>query len=124
MVALAEAKGRLSADEINLFQQVRQVVDALPHVELGSQKLGKRSLTPHLLVRALARVFGVSYRDGYYHLYTPHAWLETPEGNVIDVCPVGAVGAILVDCGRDSPLRTLYEPCAPSTFGSHCGGTT
>src|SRR4051794_40062925 len=102
MVALSESEGRLSADEINLFQQIRQVVDALPHIELGSRKLGKRSLTPHLLVRALARVFAVSYQDGYYHLDTPHAWLVTPEGNVIDVCPVGAVGAILVDTGPDS----------------------
>jgi hypothetical protein len=122
--ARAVANGRLSEVGLDLFEQIRRAVDALPAIELGSEKLGKRPLTPHLLVRALARAFGTSYQDGYYHLYIPHAWLVTEAGNVIDVWPVGGVGAVLVDTGPESPLRNLYEPCAPISFGEHFGGNT
>jgi len=124
MLALTGARSRLSDEEVNLYEQICHVVKALPPIEMGSARTGRRSLTPHLLVRALARVFGISYQDGYYHVYTPHAWLLTPAGNVIDVCPVGAIGAILVDTSPDSPLRTLYRPCSPNAFGEHFGGTT
>lgn len=68
-------------------------------------------LSCHILGRALAKVFSLQYRDGYFYPNYCHTWLLTPTGHIIDPYPVAILGGpILIDGLNFSPSHRLYIP--------------
>lgn len=102
----------IASEDVALFEKVRRAITHLPDVDLGVDEEGKKIiLSCHVLGRAVARVFGVRYVDGYFAHMFEHTWLLTANNSVMDVYPVGILGGpILVDNANTfAPGRFLYR---------------
>jgi hypothetical protein len=105
----------LTALDIEIFQKVHKLVEGLPDdIDLGSDDRGEKIvLSCHILVRALAKVLNLRYRDGYYHPNYRHSWLLTSDSQIIDAYPVATWGGPFMIDGNDeryTPARWLYLP--------------
>ena len=107
--------GRILKEDIVLFEKIGEAVRALPDVNLGVGADGKKIfLSCHILARALAQVFSLEFKDGYFYPNFEHSWLITSRDNIIDAYPVGMLissngGPILIDGDNCSPARWLYK---------------
>jgi len=103
---------RIPTEELSIFRKIEGVVSRLPSVDLGTDEEGnKMVLSCHILARAVAKVFGLEYVDGFYHQGFEHTWLMTKSRNIIDVYPVATVGGpIMMDMSVVfSPAHYLYK---------------
>ena len=103
----------LTAQDIEIFQKIRRLVEALPdNIDLGNDDRGEKIiLSCYILVRALAKLFTLRYRDGYLHPNYRHSWLLTLDGQIIDPYPVAIWGGpLMIDGSISSPARWLYLP--------------
>lgn len=109
------ARQFISDGEIALLEEVRNAVLRLPDIDLGVDEKGKPIIMScHILARALARVFRLKFKDGYFFLQYEHSWLVTIKGNVIDAYPIAMIGGpILMDGQVCSPSRRLYVESVP-----------
>ncbi len=84
----------LPEEDINLFEKIRIIVQAFPdNLDLGKDSKNKPvKLSCHILAHALGRPFTLEVKDGYFHPHYEHSWLETRNGHIIDVYPVGILG--------------------------------
>ena len=101
------------AEELAIFNKVRDVVTRLPDVDLGIDIVDKKPiiLSCHILARAIAKNFPLKVNSGYFARSYEHSWLTTASGHIIDVYPVATLGGpILIDGSRRSPARLLYTP--------------
>ncbi|TSC61490.1 MAG: hypothetical protein G01um101448_879 [Parcubacteria group bacterium Gr01-1014_48] len=101
----------IAREDIALFEKIRSAVQAFPDIDLGNDENGDHiMLSCHILARAIAHIFSLTCRDGYYYPNYQHSWVETMYGNIIDVYPVGVIGGpILVhEDPICSPSRNLY----------------
>ena len=103
-------------EDIDIFWQIKRLVDRLPDVDLGKDESGESVvLSCHILCRAIARLFELKVEDGLFADIFNHSWLVTNCGNVIDPYPVGILGGPIIVEGCDpfdtfSPARRLYRP--------------
>lgn len=100
----------IPTEEISLFEKIKKVVTELPDLDLGTNDKGESVvLSCHILGRALAKVFNIQYRDGYFYPNYCHTWLLTPTKHIIDPYPVAIIdGPILIDGQAFSPSRLIY----------------
>ena len=98
-------------EDLALFHKIEKIIQAMPEVDLGKDKEGKKIVVScHMITRALARFFPVRYRDGYFGEFNQHSWLITKNGLIIDPYPVAVVGGpILIDTRYMTPWRSLYH---------------
>jgi hypothetical protein len=98
----------IDAEDIQLFEKIRQTVQVLPDIDLGLDTSERPIvLSCHMLARAIGKAFGIKHVDGYFYPTFEHSWLLTSHNNIIDVYPVGILGGpILVDGSRIAP--SLY----------------
>jgi hypothetical protein len=82
----------------------------MPDLELGVDEDGDLiTLSCHMLARAVAKIFPVKVRDGYFAGRFSHSWVETEHGSVIDVYPVAVIGGPFMFEGSScSPQRIIY----------------
>lgn len=104
------AQSILPAGDVQLLMRIRQALEALPDVDLGVNEEGEEiTLSCHILSRAVAKVFSLKCRSGFYYPGFSHSWLVTASNNVIDVLPPGIVGGpILADGSPYSPSIKQY----------------
>lgn len=104
---------KVSEEDKKLLEVVRFVVEKLPEIDLGNDRLGQPIvLNCHMLARALAKELGLKYVDGKYADYTNHSWILTKgEGCVIDCYPAGSLGgpALHVAKFRSDPGFRLFK---------------
>ncbi len=98
--------------DIELFQQIREVVNAMDDIDLGYRE-GSDSivLSCHMLARAIGQCFNLKVQDGYFAVGSQHSWLLTPNGHIIDTYPVGIIGGPLLveNIYPRSPGQQLYK---------------
>lgn len=101
---------RISPDDLALFAQIKKSVEQMGDPELGLDEDGKPVvLSCHILARAVAKVFPVRVRDGYFAGYYDHSWVETFGGHLIDLYPVAVIGGpIMFEGSMASPQRRIY----------------
>ncbi len=83
------------AEEYDLFQKICLVVREMPDVDLGRNEQGDAiPVSSHMVTGALAANFSsVAVKDGFiFKNGSPHSWLETKSGLIIDPYPVAMVG--------------------------------
>jgi len=104
------ALSRLHKEDVKLFLKVRDAINHLPNIDLGVDGDKKKIvLSCHILARAVAIVFDLELVSGYLYPDYEHSWVTTPNGNIIDVYPVGVFGGpFLVDGTEYSPSRWHY----------------
>lgn len=104
----------IPVSDLELFAQIRQVVVDMIDPDLGIDEDGETIvMSCHMLARALAKIFPVSVRDGYFAGGYEHSWLETAERNLIDPYPVAVIGGpIMFDGNIASPSRQIYRKCS------------
>lgn len=111
------ASCKFEPEEKAIFYRIQEAVDKLPDDldkgALGFDEKGKIViLSCHILVRAVAEVFGLRYRDGNFCDNYNHSWLITRCDHIIDVYPIGVLGAGVMmvdgDCFNPSPYDQLY----------------
>lgn len=117
MTPYALIRGGIPKDDVVMFEKIGTAVRALPDVDENGEEI---ILSCHILARALAQVFSLEFKDGYFYPNFEHSWLVTPRNNIIDAYPVGMLtgsngGPILIDGGRCSPARWLYKEKAEVT---------
>jgi hypothetical protein len=99
-------------EDLELFNKIKRIVQKIPEVDLGVDEEGKKILVScHILARALANVFPVKYKSGYFvnRAYS-HSWLVTKSGIIIDPYPWAMVGGpILIDTRFITPWSQLYQ---------------
>ena len=106
----------LPKEDLELFSKIERIIQEMPEVDLGVDKEGKKVLVScHILARALANVFPIEYKHGYFvDRAHSHSWLVTKSGMIIDPCPWAMVGGpILMDTRFTIPWSQLYRE-APS----------
>ncbi len=105
-------------EELALFERVKAAVQEMPDIDLGVDERGRKViLSCHMLARAVSRVFGLEYADGYFCRSYQHSWNVTKDGHIIDVYPVATIGGpLLVDGQVASPARTLYTKTSAKTM--------
>src|SRR3989338_4255489 len=90
MIPSVLSSSRILKEDIVLFEKIGEAVRALPDVNLGVGADEKKIvLSCHILARALAQVFSLEFKDGYFYQNFDHSWLITPHDNIIDAYPVG-----------------------------------
>ncbi|MCF7835962.1 MAG: hypothetical protein K9M15_02475 [Candidatus Marinimicrobia bacterium] len=102
----------VSREEITLFEKIRYSTIRLPDIDLGLDEKGKEVIfSCHMLARAVAKVFGLKYVDGYYTPNFEHSWILTPEKHLIDVYPIAVIGGpiLMVSEKFNSPARWHYK---------------
>lgn len=89
----------IDKEDMELFCQIRQVINLLELPDIGYDKNGqKREVSCHMLAEATSRIFDVKLRHGYFMTRYEHSWVYTKNFNIIDLYPVGMVGGpLLVD---------------------------
>ncbi len=94
-----------------LFNKIKKVFENLPEVDLGKDNKGEKILVScHMIVRALAEIFSIKYKDGYFGSGCEHSWLIPEPGVIIDPYPVATVGgSILVITKYMTPWHYLYK---------------
>ena len=115
MIPYAISSNGIPKEDVDLLEKIGETVRTLPDVNLGVSADGKKIvLSCHILARALAQVFSLEFKDGYFYPNFEHSWLITPRDNIIDAYPVGMLissngGPILIDGDNCSPARWLYK---------------
>jgi len=102
----------LPKEDLELFSKIERIIQEMPEVDLGVDKEGKKVLVScHILARALANVFPIEYKHGYFvDRAHSHSWLVTKSGMIIDPCPWAMVGGpILMDTRFIIPWSQLYK---------------
>lgn len=103
------AEQYIPEEDIALFWQIRRSVENMGYLDLGVDEDGKPIiLSCHMLARAVARVFSVSVRDGYFVGNFEHSWVETSSGNIIDLYPIAAIGGPIMFDGMILPEMKIY----------------
>lgn len=118
------AEKNMSEKEINILQNISLVYKKLPDEDLGNDKNGEKIPLAqcHILARAFSDVFSLKYEDGFFFPNFEHSWLISPEGNVIDVYPVGIFsGPIIVFNKFKGPAQKLYIPSDERYFIERTG---
>lgn len=105
---------QVPSGDIELFRRIQRAVNDFPDINLGVNESGETIiLSCHILGRAIGKVFGLKYVDGFFYPNYQHTWLLTANGNIIDVYPVGILGGPFLLKGSDrytySPARWLYK---------------
>jgi len=105
------ASSGIPAEELILFHKIEKVIQEMPEIDLGKNEKGEKVvLSCHMITRALARFFPLTYKDGYFGNFNQHSWLVTKEGLVIDPYPVAVVGGpILIDTRFMTGWSSLYQ---------------
>jgi hypothetical protein len=84
---------RIPLSLMELFQNIKRVLEALPDLDLGTRSGGEQIvLDCHMVARAIGRTFGLNVVDGRY-AGTSHSWIELftpdpPTAWVIDTYPI------------------------------------
>ena len=95
----------------NLFRNIEKVVEVMPDIDLGTRENGEPIVVScHHVAHALAKVFPVEVRDGYFgNKGWRHSWLVTRNEMIIDSYPWAMIGGpFLVDTRFFSPWPKLY----------------
>ena len=98
--------------DIEIFEEIRRAVELLSEIDLGSDDRGQAVvLSCHVLARAIARVFGLRYVDGWVRPNYEHSWVLSPAGHIIDVYPVAVIGGPILMENRSghSPASHIYD---------------
>ena len=101
----------ISRGDLDLFAKIERAVKHMADPDLGINESGEPIIVScHIMARAVVRVFpSLRVKDGRYVQSYEHSWIETPDGNLIDVYPVAVVGGpIMLVGGEDSPQSRLY----------------
>ncbi len=101
----------ISEDDLALFSRIKKAVEQMNDPDLGVDEQGvKILLSCHVLARAVARIFPVQVRDGYFADSYEHSWLETKSGHLIDLYPVATIGGPVMIDGQTplSPSHRIY----------------
>lgn len=118
------AEKNMSEEEIKILQEISLVYKKLPDEDLGNDKNGEKIPLAqcHILARAFSDAFSLKYEDGFFFPNFEHSWLISPNGNVIDVYPVGVFsGPILVFKKFSGPAQKLYIPSDERYFIERTG---
>lgn len=96
-------------EDQQLLERIRKMVQQIPD-DLKDRNGEKIELSCHLLARAIANQFKLNWKDGYFVLPSHrHSWVVTPNGNIIDVYPIGIInGPLLADMNNCFALQSLY----------------
>jgi hypothetical protein len=107
----AYAVTEVSERTLELFNKIRRIFKGLPEIELEADDgEGEKPVSCHMIVRALAEIFSLDYKDGYFGPGFEHSWLVPERGVIIDVYPVALVGgSILVVTRYATPWSYLYQ---------------
>ena len=103
----------LTEEDLRLYTKVCFVVEKIPNMDFGDERLArfkiKNAISCHMLARAIASFLPLRVEDGIVMGAWEHSWLVTPHGSIIDAYPPALFGApILVDAGSASPWREFY----------------
>ena len=115
------ASTQVAKEDMAVFERIRHCVNRLPdHLDLGKdEKEDSIELSCFMLARAVGTVFLLEYVDGSFLNIFEHSWIQTRNGNIIDVYPVGIIGGpILVDGGAMGPARHLYRSLSKTDLKS------
>ncbi len=105
----------LPKEDVELLEKTRLIVHAFPDgLDYGKHPDGEQIvLSCHILAGAIANIFCLDVKTGYFRPNYDHSWVKTPNGHIIDVYPVGILGGpFLVEQTASfiSPGRHLYQP--------------
>lgn len=109
----------INEEDLAIFRKVREVMEALPEIDLGNELNGEKILVScHILCRAFAVVFPqLKCVDGYFfRIGREHSWLETPNGCIIDVYPIAMLGGpilVLKEGFLSLPWGEIYIEAEP-----------
>ncbi len=95
-----------------LFEKIKDAVEKMEDPELGIDENGDEILLScHILARAVAEIFPIRFKDGYFADCFQHSWVETDEGHLIDLYPVACLGGPIMIEGKTgcSPKRRIYK---------------
>jgi hypothetical protein len=98
-------------EDLDLFDKIDKVIQEMPDIDLGENKKREKTiLSCHMIARALARLFPVEFKDGYFGGFNTHSWLITRNGLIIDSYPVATIGGpILIDKRFITAWNSLYR---------------
>jgi hypothetical protein len=104
----------LDKGDLATYEEICRVVKLLPEIDLGVDETGRKILLScHLLARAIAKVFGLKYVDGFFIPAYMHTWILNEAGNLIDVYPVGMLGGPIMysheALNYNCPSHRLYR---------------
>lgn len=122
------AASRICSADHALFGNIKQAVSEMQDPDLGTDENGRQIiLSCHILVRAIIKIYEdddgkcaiMKVCDGHFAGFYEHSWIETRDGNIIDVYPVGIVGGPIMWVGdRHSPSSRIFS-CKPTEEFSH-----
>ncbi|MBU0546712.1 hypothetical protein KJ735_00830 [Patescibacteria group bacterium] len=97
-------------EDLFLFSQIEKIIQEMPDIDFGKNKKREEIfLSCHMIVRALARLFPLEIKDGFFGSNT-HSWLITKNGLIIDPYPVAVVGGpILIETRFITVWKSLYK---------------
>lgn len=94
-------------------EKLISATDHLNFLGLASSLLGVsfKDVSCHHVAIAVAMLFPSvgKAEHGRYLKTWEHSWIRTPDGNIIDVYPVGCIGGPLLLDGNHGPASLLYK---------------
>jgi|GEM_PF-2176920 len=95
------AEKRIAKEDITLFRKVETIIGAVDNFDLPA------GVEPscHMIADAVGDLLGIKVVRGYFLPGFEHSWLETENGNKIDVYPWGTIGGPVLIAGD---ITSLY----------------
>jgi len=75
-----------------IFSNVQKVLSQLKEVDFSQRFDPDITATPYILARAFSEALRLECVHGIFEDYDSVSWLKTPNGNIIDIMPVGVFG--------------------------------
>lgn len=105
------AFGVVLQEEVMLLERVGKAIAAMPDLDLGRDDGGDPYFVScHMVVRAVAGVFGLQFRDGRFNGDVEHSWCISANDNIMDVYPVGILGGPLLVVGPTWSRLYVEQP--------------
>ena len=121
------AERKFGREDILLFRKIEKVVREIDVDKMFNQSndcgedIDVRLC--HILSHTIVKTFGngLMLRHGYFAKGYEHYWVETYNGNVIDMCPVGSINPVLMSLkdARRSGLYLKKENIAQKNLGDN-----
>ena len=99
-------------EEVTLFLKIKAAGEQLEDLDLGiDDDQEPIPVSCHMIARAVAELFPVMLKDGFYLKGYQHSWIVTVSGHLIDVYPIGVLGGPILceNTSMLSPARRLYH---------------
>jgi hypothetical protein len=103
-----------------IFLKVKEVLLQLKKINFSRSRFEQDiTVTPYILARAFSLILELNCVHGLFEHYDQLSWLETKNGNIIDIMPIGLFNDSPLLIHKNSSRAKSYVPKTRHEYSAH-----